>query len=279
MEPDNHRQGFTVLPAVSSVSPSTGSLKGGTSCTITGTGLCDGCKSNRKRRSTGEDDDSVTDSVIVNIGTVPCDVQSGSFDEIICVTTMPFGRGTQDVSVMINSKGTALMASCEGPCSFSFESFATPTVSAVSPSVIEAYGSLLTISGTQFGTDPSNVAVSIGDNICMMESVSDNQITCTVRQPIVGTQPFSVIVLDKGIADSSVRTLDVAPAISHLSTDQGSTQGYLDLGIHGIGFGQVTTVKIDGIPCQVELVSPSMVVCRTPPHQAGHVNVSMELNS
>ena len=107
---------------VSAVTPSTGSIHGGTHLTITGHGF-------------------ITTSTIADIDGAPCTVSSVTVVEVVCTTTA-HAAGT--VAVEVVSGGVNFPT-----VTYEYSSASTPTITSISPTS-GAGGDVITVSGTGF---------------------------------------------------------------------------------------------------------------------------------
>jgi hypothetical protein len=147
----------------------------------------------------------------------------------------------------------------------------------------------LQITGEGFGenVDPTDVTVEIGDSgqQCEVTAASDTSLTCSLGRLPVGDHAFTVVMLPKGAAKSSVSHITSPAIISSLQPSEGSVHGGLLLTIVGNGFvfGE-TSVDIGTAPCDTSLtcspceivtVTLAEVTCMTPPHAEGDVEVQV----
>ena len=163
---------FTIIPTLSSVSPSSGSLAGGTEITIAGSGLA-----------------AFDGLATVYVGGSRCTVTAVSSDAITCITPAK-GAGTYDVKVYLSqfsvsritklvfvhillpismviryiydlfaiSTITTFQIEASGSASFMYASSSTPTLTTVGAPTESGD---LTISGTGFGGDVSSVQITL----------------------------------------------------------------------------------------------------------------------
>ncbi|XP_068250285.1 fibrocystin-L-like [Palaemon carinicauda] len=127
----------TIVPVVSAFTPTEGSVAGGTLVTITGTGLV-----------------AFDDQVSVSLGSGNCAVESLSATIITC-TTSPTPESTVTLTVYVSVFNIPAFSDSVSS-TYIFSAAATPTVSAVDVS-----GEAITITGSSFGTSPSEVTVTI----------------------------------------------------------------------------------------------------------------------
>ena len=258
------KRNFILLPHVSSVTPSEGSVAGGTDLNITGSGFYGGLG-----------------GVSVLLGGVACNVMNISYTQIICTTTASGSEMNVSVSVTDYSSGQPLVAECSGNCDFTFSSDASPSLDSVSPTTINTNPTLLTINGSMFGTDPATVQVKVGTASCAMNSVVDDQITCnTGNDVIAGPQTLKVVVQGRGAATSSLSDLQVDLVVSTINPSSGSENGGTLVTIDGLGFEpNNTSVEVDsGESCVVTQVDGENLTCIMP-SGSGSSTITVTSNS
>ena len=157
------------------VNPTEGGTNGGTKITITGNGF-------------------KVDDTSVQVGSSDCPVDSVITNQIVC-TTPSNAETSEKVTVTSNSVTYPQL-------DFTYTSVQTPTVSGISPSNGNP-GDGVTISGTTFGANPSDVRVLLGSTECTVVSTTDTSIACTVGAHAGGTFPVTVDVFSKGRATST----------------------------------------------------------------------------
>ena len=254
-----------VLPHISDVSPSGGSLQGGTRLTISGDGF------------QGEPDD-----MLVAIDGVVCDVESVEYDTIYCITNQASAM-TGDVSVTVTVYGQNIEAECASTCEFTYSSSQTPQVSSHFPTTITSDGEEMTITGSGFGTDAADVTISVGDvvDVCDVSSVTDTEIICTMSGVHVGTQPWSVIISGKGNSSLTSDIISVDPAINSVTPSMGGTNGGNIVTITGLGFNvDDIQVEIGGSECAiiVDTVNTTSLSCVVPSGSSGSQDIEIESN-
>ena len=266
--------GFTAHPVVHSVNPSKGSLHGGTFLTIIGSGLCNKCTNNRRKRQTNPDAIDHTENAAVYIGNEPYNIIFIEFEKIQCETERVIGDLDQDLIVAINSDGVRYDASCSSVCNYAFSSDTTPSITAPTTIVNEA-NQILTIEGTllEFTT-----SVSVGSTACQITTTSDTSVVCNAGTPVAGVQQLKVIT---GDGAANTESITVQGSVSALTPTTGSTEGKTKLTITGFGFDSSnfgTEVEIDGASCDIIEVTNTQIICRTPPHAAGDTNEVVTAN-
>ncbi len=239
---------YNNTPSVSSVSPSGGSLNGGTAVTITGTGF--------------------TSGTTVYFGEVEAVVQSSSGTTGI-VATAPAGTGTVDVTVS-NSNGTSATSSVD-----QFIYYAVPVVTGLSVnSGPAAGGTSVTISGSDF-TDVTDV--NFGDQpVASFTVVNDSTITAVSPS---GAGPVDVQVTTPG-GSSAINPNDVftynAPSIASLSPNAGSPSGGTSVSIQGVNFTQATSVTWNDTSIPFTFISDAQITVISP---VGQGQASVTVNS
>ncbi|XP_035686784.1 fibrocystin-L-like [Branchiostoma floridae] len=241
---------FALIPKVMSVSPEQGSTEGGAQLTIIGSGFA-----------------SSVDSTTCTIGTVLCDIQSISYNEIICVTQAASER-TRDVTVSQVVNGYRIDSVCDlggnGGCQYAYRDSQTPRVSTIDPPTSGSATDSFTITGTLFGTTVDDVTVTFGETTpCVVTSVTDDVISCSAGNIPVGDQPISVHVAGRGNAASTAFVTSQA-VIDSMSPTEGSLAGGTTLTITGNGFDSDTEITMDGEICEILSVNLSTVTCITP---------------
>lgn len=251
--PDTAADNFvygTVLPAVTSVSPTGGPIIGGNTVTVTGTGL--------------------TGATLVTFGGTAATGLTVVNDSQLTVTAPPHVAGTVDVLVTTPS-GTSTNTTADNY----LYGAALPTITAVTPSSGPLTGgNTVTITGTgltgatsvTFG-GTAGTAVTVG---------SDTSLTVTAPAHVAGvvdivvTTPFGSSV--NTAADNY--TYSNAPFVLGVSPTTGPTAGGTLVTITGTGFTGATAVTFGGTAATSFLVTSSTQITATvPAHAAGTVNV------
>lgn len=231
---------ITSQGSVTSVVPSEGSILGGQSITINGNGF------------------HSIDNTWVTIGSVPCQVESVSINEIICITGSE-GSEELNVDIEINSGNADFPR-----IAYNYSRAATPSVTALTPNSGVPGDSI-----TATGTSLANVSMVLLDDFeCTISASSDTTVTFNIPE-IPGGVEYSVTVLtaDLGYAQVDVSSLSVLLGIDSLAPIEGSKGGGSSLVITGFGFDTFGTLSVT--VCDKECiiqgnVSTDTLTCLTP---------------
>ena len=176
--------------------------------------------------------------VSVTVGTRDCPVTSQSHTQIIC--TLPPGAGTMSVQVKVD-----LLVS-----NYVNYKYAVPTISSISTACHPTRGgSLLTITGLNFGATAPSIKVSNRD--CLVttyDSVTHKSVICETPQNEGLNQP---VLLTSGGESATVSTLNsCAPAVTAVTT----TDGLFPTSAHtitvvGTNFASSGIVSVNGYVC------------------------------
>ena len=241
--------GFTyaLAPTVTSVSPNSGSTLGGTAVTITGTNFAAG--------ATVTFGATAATSVVV--------VSSTSI-----TTTTPAGSaGAVTVTVTVGGQSGSLTSG------FTYAVF--PTVSSVSPiGGPTAGGTAVTITGTSFATGATvTFGATAATNVVVVSSTS---ITATSPAGSPGAVTVTVTVSGHSGSLANGFTYTVAPTVTAVSPNSGSTAGGTAVTITGTNFATGATVTVGGAAAtSVVVVSGTQITATTPAGSAGAVTVTV----
>lgn len=229
---------------ITSISPASGSVQGGTLIAINGVGF--------------ESDDSV---ISVTIDGNPCTVMSASYSQITCQSSAG-DLGTFPVEV--NSHGISFPANAK----YSYSEDSTPVVTGVSPQsgqsgeIVEITGSNLDIVGTQ---------ISIGGSSCEIDNSLENNDTtihCMVGPNLAGEYPLAVNIEGVGDADTSSVTFTYTLELTDFNPKSGSLAGRNTLTLQGLGLNPnfITITMCDQV-CELTVTPPTLttVQCEVPP--------------
>ncbi|OCT77099.1 hypothetical protein XELAEV_18032294mg, partial [Xenopus laevis] len=232
---------FTVQSTITAVSPSSGSLEGGTLVTLIGNGFSEGSN--------------------VQFGSTECDVLFVNLTTIQCRTKAQ-AEGSVDVVVFTNGNNKTF------PSSFSYNASFTPKITAVSSNTSSILGgAVLTISGNSFGSQSPNSAVLIGKAICQILQWNPSTITCTLPSNPPGKYSVLVLVDNLGFASDSSpdqSSITYVLEVNGIHPKFGSFYGGTQITVTGSGFSSNQTnnvVQIGAVPCKITSSSENELFC------------------
>lgn len=228
---------YTSSPEIALVSPNAGSIAGGTSVTITGSGFVNGA--------------------VVLFGTTPGSSVSVSGSTSITVSTPAKPAGAVDVVVRNPDGQTATKAG-----GFTYKE--GPTVTAVTPdSGPTTGGTAITIDGTGF--EPG-VTVKVGGTAATsVKRKSATQLTAITPPGTAG--PADVLVsnpLGLSITALAAFTYGEVPKITSITPATGPAEGGQAITIVGSGFAAGAKVTVGAEATAVVVVSPTQITAETP---------------
>jgi len=248
---DTLTAGFTYIPkpTVTSISPTSGPITGGTTITITGENFVDG--------------------VIVSISTVAANnVVFVSATQITAKTpAMALGMGTVDVAVTNPASQSYTMSD-------GFTYIPPPTVTSISPtSGPVTGGTAITITGENF---QNGATVKIADSDATeVVFVSETQISA--KTPGASTDIADVVVTNPDSQSDTLTdgfTYIPPPTVTSISPAIGPVTGGTAITITGENFQDGATVTIGGNDAtEVVFVSETQMTAVTPGASAGVANV------
>lgn len=266
------------VPTQVVLTPSKGPLAGGNTVKISGHHLCnyeyeeepviyiDGKEVNNLSEISGCDEDTWMsssdgrnfDGIDRFSFTVPAGTKVGAADVSINI-----GYGVRKVGVKYNYG-------------------AKPTVATISPSsVANTGGSLLTITGTGFGTSGTPTVTINGAKSPSVLRISDTKLLAMVpADSATGAVEVNVISASGGGAVDVPSTINlvaptVNPVVKQVSPSSGGVAGGDQIVISGTGFDAAATgVTIGGVPAKVTAATTTSITVETPTADvAGVVNV------
>ena len=244
--------GASLVPTVSSVSPSSGPAAGGTSVTVTGTNL--------------------TGATAVDFGTKAGTSISGDTGTSLTVTS-PSGTGTVDVTVMTPNGTSAVNAPSD---QFTYNAPALPTVTALSPSSGPAAGGTsVTVTGTNLtGATAVDFGTKAGTSIS-----GDTGTSLTVTSPS-GTGTVDVTVMTpngtsavNAPSDQFTYNAPALPTVTALSPSSGPAAGGTSVTVTGTNLTGATAVDF-GTKAGTSISGDALSGCpmspgRGPPREPG----------
>ncbi|XP_052063691.1 fibrocystin-L-like [Mytilus californianus] len=229
----------TSQPVISNISPTQGSIYGGTEIVITGNGF-------------------INEKTVVSIGGSACDIKETNLSRIVCVTRSG-SEGNASVAVVSNSVTYAEWR-------FEYSSAVTPIISVLSP-LKGTKGTSLVITGSTFGSSDGENKVTVGNAPCEITFYNMTMIECTISEGSIGTATVLVIVEGLGVSNSDVQ-FEFEFAVTGIQKSSGSVSGGQTITVIGSGFDNTTDVTICGKTCTADdkaNQSASEFICVTPP--------------
>lgn len=231
------------IPDITDIQPASGATAGGTIITISGTGF----------GATGN---------FIMIGQNPCQAPVLSPGRITCA--LPPGSGANRPVRVIDDAGMP-----SAPYPFSYSSPQVTSVTAASAPT--AGGTVITITGQNFGADGVSRRVTInGSGACSapVTVVAHTSITCTLPPGAGANLPVDVEV------DGQPSSLDGSlsydpPAITAVTPAHGPATGSIPLTIVGSNFSATAIVAVGGALCPVDVQTDSRIECDLPPATPG----------
>lgn len=261
---------------VSQISPSAGSVEGGTDIIIYGDGF-------------PLVDIEASSPVTVAIGDLICTVYASNYTEVRCITAnAPSSTVTVATAVTVSfAMQTAVCKDSDG-CGFTYSDDHTPKVVSVYPTMIDSTElTVITIYGTGFGDDADSNSVHFGGVRCLVGVANMTLIACSLPPLPATDYPLSLKVcnftdgrcygngLVLSVANTTVRS--VARVLS-VSPSSGSVFGGTEITIDGRGFnGDVDSVQvlIGTAECFVVSVNYTTIVCLTAESEVGNYSIQV----
>ena len=266
---------YVPAPTVTSVSPTSGPVTGGTDVTVTGTHFQPGA---HVLFGPSDGSTSLTDD---STGT-PVSVLSSTS---ILVTTPPGIVGATNV-VVVNPDGQsgALKSGSAHPYTYSGTA---PSITSVSPATGPSLGgTTVTITGAGFLAGAKVAFAASGElspptGTSVVVSADGTQITA--KTPAHAAGQVDVVVTNQGggkATRTNAFTFSAAPAptITSLTVVTGTSLGGTLLTISGTNFSAGTIVSFGGTPAaSAAALNATTITARTPAHAAGAVGVKVTL--
>ena len=226
---DSINSTVTIAPAISSISPTSGSTAG-VLLTLTGAGFQKGAA--------------------VTVGGKPCAIRSLTSTTITCKAT-----STGEVALSFNDFTSI---KCASSCALTSSSSSTPTVTSVSPlTPASATSFTLTIQGTKLnlGTDTVTLVSQFDSSILFAGSVASptaSQVSASFSNVAAGL--YTVEVTSSSNIASGAYTVNVPLTASVASSIDSSIVGGVTLSLTGSGFisdaqKEKNIVTVCGLPC------------------------------
>ena len=230
-----------LLFTITSISPLTGSIYGGTNITVTGTGF--------SMRS-----DFM--SAFIGNSAFPCSITPVSSTSFTCVTSA--AGLSNDVSDTFYLYGRLTdLATCLGNCNFTRSTIDSPTVTSITSSA--AAEANVTIQGSGFGVTLGNVVLSFNDVMATVISVSDAEIIATMPSVQGMEANVALYISDRGNSNE-IQSITNTLTVTSVQPLQVSPGGGI-ITIYGSGFVDTDTITFGSIPCSNPVVSDTSLTC------------------
>jgi len=243
--------GFTYLapPAVTGITPTSGSTAGGTGVTITGSNFVTGA-------TVALGGVAATGVTVANATTITAITGAHAAGAVNVVVTSPDGQS-----------GTLTSG-------FTYGALSPPTVTSITPnSGSTAGGTGVTITGTNFF---AGATVALGGVAATgVAVVNATTITATTGAHAAGT--VNVVVTNPDLQAGTLTkgfTYRTPPVVTSVTPNSGSTAGGTGITITGSNFVAGATVALGGVAATgVTVVNATTITATTGAHAAGAVNV------
>ena len=193
------------------------------------------------------------------------------FSLIICTVPPTSALVNTQVSVVVTSGSN----SATSPNQFTYDVTNTPSIASLSPTVVTMSGGLLTITGTNFGSN--SISILIGTTQATVRSISSTQITANL--PLIAPGLYRVHVATANGYARPAKYIEYRFYIQTVSPQVGSLYGGSDVYVQGEGFDNTTTVAFtDGsndVSCNILSYQANQIHCRT---EAAAPNVIISSN-
>ena len=257
---------ITIRPTITNISPTQGSILGGTDITIIGTAFSD----------TG---------LQVWIGSYACEIRSISYTQICCTSAQPDSSSDLDLNVTVYQNNVSRIAACNitSGCIFQYSQNYTPAINSVSPTTLRGPGIItLDIYGTGFSATPSDNKVYVGQHICEATDSNSTYVTCELESLPAGEYELSLQICMQisncsrcqGNASSS-HILTSVSEVYNVTPSTGSILGGTELTINGVGFHTDTQISIGGSSCVVTFTNYTTTICTTSARESGIYTVAV----
>ena len=234
---------YVALPTITTVTPISGPVAGGTTITITGTNL--------------------TGATSVKVGGVAATILTNTAT-VITATTPAGTAGAQSVAVTTVG-GTATKASA-------FTYVALPTIASVSPtSGPLTAGTAITIAGTNL----TGATVTVGGVAATSVVATATSITAKTPAGTAGAKDV-VVTTAGGVATKTAAFTYVAlPTITTVTPISGPVTGGTTITITGTNLTGATSVKVGGVAATLLSNTSTLISARTPAGTAGLKSITV----
>ncbi|XP_025757857.1 PKHD1 like 1, tandem duplicate 1 isoform X2 [Oreochromis niloticus] len=241
---------FTYQLIVSSFSPLSGSVAGGTLLTVRGFGF--------------------SQNATVTVGSAECTVIDSTDTELKCRT--PAGAvGSQTVTVLLGNMSQTAISS------FTYDNNLTPQITGLNPLTTTVIGHrVLTIQGSNLGQQDNDSIVLVGRKECVTVLWTATNITCLLPVLPPGMHEVDVQVGNNGYPQTSGvnTTIEYILEVYSISPLFGSLMGGTELTVSGSGFSSNVsdnTVSVGNAACEVTAASENELQCVVQSEEKTHI--------
>jgi len=236
---------YAPVPVITTLAPSAGSLAGGNTVTIYGSGF--------------------TNASSVMFGNNSAVEYTINSDSQITVTVPP-GTAAGTVEVLVTTLGGT-----SAPSVYTYAP--VPVITTLDPSVGSvAGGNTVTISGSGFTTDS---LVTFGGKSAAIISSNDGQITVTVPPGTAAGTVEVLVTTPGGTSAPSSYTYTASSSITNICPNIGSVTGGNTVIISGSGFNSASRITFGGTPVEFTVNSDNQITARAPAGALGPVEVAV----
>ena len=235
---------------ITSFSPASGPVIGGTTVTINGSGFQQGAT--------------------VRFGNLPATILSSTGTSLVVRTPGQQAAALVALTVL-NPDGTGVQL----PQAFTYGGL-PPTITRIEPTVGPAAGgTVVTIEGAYF---QHGVSVSVGAASASVLAVTGGRLTVVMPPHAPSTVGLVVTNPDSGsVGLPAAYTYTVGgPALTHVLPDSGPVAGGTLVTLVGSGFTSGTTVDFGGVAADIVARTPEMLTVVAPPNDPGPTDVSVK---
>ena len=239
---------YANAPTVSTLTPSSGPVSGGTSIKIAGTGFLNGATATLGKKP-------CLNVVFVNSTLITCTTPSGTGTSNMVVTNPDTQVSTQNVEFIYTPP---------------------PTFTSIAPTIgLTTGGDTVVITGSNF---LSNATVSLGGAVCTPNDITDTQISCVTSPRTAGTVGITITNPDnQSITKANVFTYSTVSStitITKVTPNGGPLSGGTEITIDGNNFVTGATITLGGVSCtSISFISSTQLTCSTPASTSGAVDV------
>ena len=260
-----------LTPAVYEISPSQGSVEGGTDIILSGEILSH----------------EYLPPASVTIGQYACEITNTSYTQIEC-TTQAVDSGGEYV-FMVEFGDQPITADCgiEDGCIYTYSEDHTPIVSSVNPtSVSGTVSARIELCGSGFDSTPEYNMVYVGEYQCETIEANETCIVCELDPLPAGSYDVRMKVCNltddrcygNARIENEARTITSMAVLTGVDPPMGSIRGGTEITISGLGFPNdpsIVSVAIGETGCAISSVSYDSLTCMTSSNTAGNYDIDV----